>query len=100
MTELTAAIIAPSGRSAKTVYGGRDHLLRQTIIALRAAEELAEHENPGEATVQVLSGRVLLSAGGDSWAGLAGDLIIIPDSPHTLTAEEDSTILLTVVKHR
>ena len=39
------------GRSAKTVYGGREHLLRQTVIALKAGEKLAEHGNPGEATV-------------------------------------------------
>ncbi|MDJ0335059.1 cupin domain-containing protein [Salinibacterium sp. G-O1] len=99
-TELEAALTAPSGRSAKTVYGGHEHLLRQTVIALRAGEKLAEHENPGEATVQVLHGRVMLTAGDDSWSGWDGDLITIPNSRHSLTAVEDSTILLTVVKHR
>ncbi len=48
--ELDAARAASSGRSAKTVYGGREHLLRQTLIALKAGEMLAEHSNPGEAT--------------------------------------------------
>jgi quercetin dioxygenase-like cupin family protein len=61
---------------------------------------LAEHENPGEATVQVLHGRVVLSAGEDSWSGWTGDLIIVPNAPHSLAAVEDSTVLLTVVKHR
>ncbi|WIB65973.1 MULTISPECIES: cupin domain-containing protein [unclassified Curtobacterium] len=99
-TELRAALDASSGRSAKTVYGGHEHLLRQTVIALRADETLAEHENPGEATVQVLHGRVVLAAGEDSWSAWTGDLIIVPDAPHSLTAVEDSTVLLTVVKHR
>jgi quercetin dioxygenase-like cupin family protein len=98
--ELSAALVASSGRSAKTVYGGHEHLLRQTVIALRADQTMAEHENPGEATVQVLHGRIVLAAGDDSWSGWTGDLIIVPDAPHSLTAIEDSTLLLTVVKHR
>ena len=97
---MSTARDASSGRSAKTVYGGHEHLLRQTVIALRADVVLAEHENPGEATVQVLHGRVVLSAGEDSWSGWTGYLIIVPDAPHSLTAVEDSTVLLTVVKHR
>ena len=99
-TQMAAAGGASSGRSAKTVYGGHEHLLRQTVIALRAGEELTEHQNPGEATVQVLHGRVVLSSGGDSWSGWTGDLITVPDAPHALSAVEDSTVLLTVVKHR
>jgi len=99
-TELKAALEAASGRSAKTVYGGHEHFLRQTVIALRADEELAEHENPGEATVQVLQGRIILTAGAESWSGWVGDLLIVPDAAHSLRAVENSTVLLTVVKHR
>jgi len=99
-TELSAALDASSGRSSKTVYGGHEHLLRQTVIALRAGQKLAEHENPGEATVQVLHGRVVLTVAEESWSGWTGDLIIVPNAPHSLTAIEDSTVLLTVVKHR
>ncbi|MFB2580478.1 cupin domain-containing protein [Herbiconiux sp. P15] len=98
-TELTAALGAHSGRSAKTVFGGHEHVLRQTVIALRAGEELAEHQNPGEATLQVLHGRVVLTAGDDSWSGWIGDLITIPDAPHSVKAVEDSAVLLTVAKH-
>ncbi|MDQ3359773.1 MAG: LuxR family transcriptional regulator, partial [Actinomycetota bacterium] len=59
---------------------------------------LAEHENPGEATVHVLRGRVRLLAGEVSWDGIAGDLLIIPDARHSLQALEDSAVLLTVAK--
>jgi len=98
--ELDQAREASSGRSAKTVFGGHEHQLRQTVIALRAGEELSEHENPGEATLQVLEGRVLLHAGEVFCNGSVGDLMTIPDAPHSLDAVEDCVVLLTVVKQR
>ena len=87
-----------SGRSSETVVGGHEHALRQTLVALTAGTTLAEHENPGEATVHVLSGRVRLGADGDGWDGRRGDLIVIPPSRHELAAIEDSVVLLTVAK--
>ena len=93
---LEAASRASSGRSAHTVYGGHEHVLRQTLIALRSGSQLDEHQNPGEATLQVLQGRVTLTAGDDAWNGLPGDLITIPDDRHSLEALEDSAVLLTV----
>jgi quercetin dioxygenase-like cupin family protein len=59
---------------------------------------MGEHDNPGEATLQVLIGRVLLRVGEVSWNGSPGDLMIIPDERHTVDAIEDSAILLTVLK--
>ena len=85
-----------SGRSAQTVYGGHDHALRQTVIALAGGHELAEHESPGEATLQVLVGRVRLSAGDEACEVGAGDLVAIPPARHALAALEDSAVLLTV----
>ncbi|MCW2622980.1 MAG: Cupin 2 conserved barrel domain protein [Frankiales bacterium] len=84
------------GRSAHTVYGGRDHGLRQTVIALAAGQVLEEHANPGEATVHVLQGRVRLCAGEAAWEGSAGDLLIIPEARHSLEALEAAVVLLTV----
>ena len=51
---MKSAATASAGRAAETVYGGHEHVLRQTLIALTAGSTLSEHENPGEATVQVL----------------------------------------------
>jgi quercetin dioxygenase-like cupin family protein len=96
--QLEIARTASSGRSAHTVYGGHERSLRQTMIALRAGSNLDEHENPGESTVQVLSGRVTLVAGGDKWNGSPGDLLFMPDRRHALEAVEDSVVLLTVAK--
>lgn len=97
---LEQARVAPSGRSAHTVYGGHEHALRQTLVALRAGTDLDEHESPGEATLQVLQGRVTLVAGEDRWNGSPGDLIFIPDARHSLEGVEDSVVLLTVATHR
>jgi quercetin dioxygenase-like cupin family protein len=95
---LEIARTASSGRSAQTLYGGHDHVLRQTLIALRAGTSLDEHENPGEATLQVVHGRVTLVAGDFRADGSTGDLVPVPDARHSLEAVEDSAILLTVAK--
>lgn len=87
-----------SGRAAVTVYGGHERALRQTVIALTAGSTLSEHENPGEATVQVLGGRVRLVGSGTSWEGISGDLLVVPPERHSLSAVEDAVVLLTVAK--
>ena len=92
------AAAAASGRSAETVYGGHEHALRQTVLALTAGSSLDDHENPGEATIQVLHGRVRLTAGEVTWEGRSGDLLVVPDARHALKAIEDSAVLLTVSK--
>ena len=76
--------------------GGHEHVPRQTLIALAAGQSLEEHANPGEATVQVLQGRVKLTSGGEMWQGSPGDLLIIPDALHCLEAIKASAVLLTV----
>jgi quercetin dioxygenase-like cupin family protein len=59
---------------------------------------LGEHDSPGEASMRVLAGRAKLSAGQHSWEGRQGDLLVVPDSSHSLQALEDSAVLLTVAK--
>jgi quercetin dioxygenase-like cupin family protein len=95
---LAAARDASSGRSAHTVYGGHTSILRQTIIALAAGQRLDEHENPGQATVYVLTGLVRMTTDGDAGDGTTGDLLTVPDARHGLEALQDSVVLLTVAK--
>ncbi|MBL3665383.1 cupin domain-containing protein [Streptomyces sp. M2CJ-2] len=93
---LERAAAASTGRSASTVYGGHEHVLRQTLLALTAGTSLAEHDSPGEATLLVLSGRVRLTSGDTSWEGRTGDLLAVPPARHGLEALEDAAVILTV----
>ncbi len=96
--QLEVATSSSSGRSARTVWGGHEHVLRQTVIALVAGTSMSEHENPGEATVHVLSGRVRLDAGSHHWEGRQGDLLLVPPGRHSVTALENAVVVLTVAK--
>jgi quercetin dioxygenase-like cupin family protein len=96
--QLELAASSASGRSAHTVYGGHEHVLRQTVIALTAGSSLAEHYSPGEATLVVLRGRLRLHAGETVWEGRSGDLIVIPPARHSLEAVDDAVVLFTVAK--
>ncbi|MEY9210936.1 cupin domain-containing protein [Thermobifida halotolerans] len=95
--QLRRAVEVSAGRSATTVYGGHEHSLRQTLIAFREGAGMSEHPNPGQSTLQVLRGRVRLTAGDDSWDARSGDLLLIPQARHAVTALEDAAVLLTVV---
>ncbi|HZV25027.1 MAG TPA: LuxR family transcriptional regulator [Acidothermaceae bacterium] len=88
-----------SGRAARTLTGGADRMLRQTLIGILAGATLDEHENPGEATLQVLSGRVVLRTSTDETTLTAGTHVAIPDSRHSVEALENSAILITVAMH-
>jgi quercetin dioxygenase-like cupin family protein len=89
-----------AGRAAYMPVGGPGTEMTQTIIALAGGFQLDEHENPGEATVLVLSGQVELGSGDSVWSGSEGDLIDVPDARHHLLAKTDATVLLTSVKRR
>lgn len=82
------------------MYGGHEHVMRQTVIALVAGFSLDEHVNPGEATITVLKGRISLLCEGETWEGSAGDLLIVPQARHAVNAIEDSAFLLSVAKRR
>jgi len=94
---LQTARTSSSGRSSQAVFGGHEHVLRQTVIALAEGQSLAEHESPGEATLQVLEGRIRLDSGPESWDGSTGDLLVIPNATHSLMAISDAVVLLTTV---
>lgn len=93
---LTSARAASSGRAAKSIRSGRGVQLRQTVMALVHGHGLDDHVAPGEATLQVLEGRVRLRWEEQAVDMGAGDWIDLPDARHALDAETDAVILLTV----
>ena len=84
-----------SGRAGRTLPHPVDGL-RQTVIALRAGAELGEHESPGPASLLVIRGRVRLMADEESVELGRYQISPIPDRRHSLHADEDSVVLLSV----
>ncbi|MCX4850008.1 cupin [Streptomyces sp. NBC_00893] len=92
---LAAARASAHGRSAHRLL--HEEPLRQTVIALTSGSALDEHNAPAAASLQVLRGRVrLTAASGDVELG-AGGLQAIPQERHGLLALEDAVVLLTAV---
>lgn len=96
--QLASARATSSGRSSVTMLGGSRQHLRQTLIALTTGNSLAPHESPGEASLIVLTGHVRLATDDETIEGTSGDLLVIPQEPHSLEALEDSAVVLTVNK--
>ncbi|OYN88474.1 cupin domain-containing protein [Parenemella sanctibonifatiensis] len=103
LTELGTALLERAGqassRRATTAFraaeGGQ---LTQVVVALLAGAELVDHDNPGEAFLQVITGRTELVADEDRWEVAAGEQVAVPQRRHRLTALEDSVALLTLIK--
>lgn len=95
-TNLEKARASGAGRSAELVV--HDGVLRQTVMALCAGTELAEHVSPPAATLQLLHGRIRVLKRGQLAEELtAGELLSLTDSRHSVEALEDSVFLLTTV---
>lgn len=99
LADLRAKADGEAGRAAQTLFGGRDNRLRQTVIFMYAGHELAEHDSPGDAALQVLEGRVSLRWDSESVSLARGEVMHIPLRRHSLVAEEDAAVILTVALH-
>ena len=86
-----------SQRAAETINSGVS--MRATVIALVEGAELAEHESPPAATLQVISGQARLHTAGEAWVLHDGEIVAIPPERHALTAITDAVVLLTVALH-
>ncbi|WP_069816607.1 hypothetical protein [Streptomyces sp. TP-A0874] len=95
--QLAAARTASNGRSAVPVATSGERLL-QTVIALRAGEEMTEYGSPGDATVLVLTGRVRTGSGKSAVEASNGDLLPVPEASRDLEIVEDSVLLLSAVR--
>lgn len=93
-THLDAARSSAHGRDAQLVV--HDGVLRQTVIALVAGVELAEHNSPPAASLQVLEGRVRVT-GVEQSEVASGELVVLTHQRHAVLALEDTVFLLTTV---
>lgn len=94
---LDAARDHTSRRAAQTINSGPS--MRATVIALAAGAELAEHESPAAATLQVVVGQATLHSAGTDWHVREGEIVAIPAERHSLSAVMDTVVLLTVALH-
>jgi quercetin dioxygenase-like cupin family protein len=91
---LAEARTASSGRCSITIHGGHVTSLRQTVIGVAAGHRLDEHENTGEITLQLLTGRARVAAASDEVVLDAGDYAVIPLAWDSFEALEDAVVLL------
>ena len=70
-----------------------------TAFAFDEGQGISEHSAPFDAVVQVVSGRLTLTIGGEPVEVAAGEILTMPaDIPHALHAPEPSVMLLTMLR--
>lgn len=83
-----------NGRAARLLI--HDGPLRQTLLALTAGTQLAEHNSPPAASILVLEGRLAVTAQETDELS-QGQIAALTHHRHGVTAHEDSVFLLTTV---
>ncbi len=69
-----------------------------TVFAFSKGEEIGTHDSDGDAMVTVLEGKGKFTIDGKEYFCKGGETIIMPaKKPHSVYAEEDFKMLLTVV---
>lgn len=97
-TDLAAQIEIPrDGTLSRTLY--RDDRVRVVVFGFDAGQELTEHTAAAAAIIQVMSGRLRVTLGGETldllptaWVHMA------PGLPHSVVAIERSVMLLTMMR--
>ena len=85
-----------AGAQTSTLAKTKD--LELIRLVLEAGKEIAEHRAPGEITLQCLEGKVAFTALGRTVTLEAGSLLYLEaQQPHSLRAEESSSLLLTIL---
>src|SRR5699024_7965678 len=90
--------IAHHGNSRANVNNvlARNTYLRQVLLTLTEGAELADHDSPPEATLQVVEGSVRLATATGSCELSTGDLITVPPERHSVAAVTDAAFMLTI----
>ena len=86
-----------SGRNARTLV--KHDTLSIVLTALKAGHRIPEHQADGHITIQALSGRLHVRAGGRTFDLPGGVLLALePGVRHDVEAIDDSAFLLTIAR--
>ena len=67
-------------------------------LVMPAGKKIAEHQAPGEITVQCLEGRIQFTSHGTPQELVAGEMLFLEAAvPHAVEALEDSSVLVTIL---
>lgn len=70
---------------------------RQILFSFRAGQGLREHKTSSQIAVQIVSGQLKFDAEGESQMLTPGGLVMLEgDVPHSVHAESDTVMLLTL----
>ncbi len=85
-------------RSEKTIALFKSRDLELIRLVLPAGKALAMHKVQGEVTIQCLEGAIEVEVDGVRQTLRAGQLVLVAaQSPHSVTALEDASALVTIV---
>ncbi len=86
----------PQAMSTAIVRTAHLELIRSV---LHQGRSVPEHKVDGELTIQCIEGRLRVQAHGRTMSLAAGDLLFLAGGvPHSMTADEDSSALLTLLR--
>ena len=95
---LSSLVDIESGKVVSRTFVQRQDL-SVTLFAFAAGEGVSTHSAPGDAMVYILEGEAELVIGGKALKAKAGEMVVMPANiPHSVQAEKDFKMLLTVVK--
>lgn len=84
-----------SDRNSITIF--KSDTLRIVMIAFRKNAEMKKHTAPGTISVQVLEGKIIFNTADQAELLSEGQMITLHEGiPHSLVADEDAVILLTL----
>ena len=83
------------GRSTALLVQGEHSSVFQVLLALTEGGVLEDHGNPGDATLQVVRGRMRLRVGEAAVDLGEGDHVVIPHADHRVDGLTDSAGIIT-----
>jgi quercetin dioxygenase-like cupin family protein len=94
------SLVSDSAGLSRTTTLSRENGLRTLLLHLNAGEHIPEHQTRGAITVHCLKGQATFVSG-DERVELSPALLIslAPEMPHSVVAQQDTLLLVTVSEH-